>query len=194
MNQTSDREALVRAYLDRINNACDKIILWVFKHGTLAQFPRVTEYLGKENGGPGWEDSYQNFLISRLCASSWFERDSKSSELFRCTVDGSSWYRYSDEWRMNAYKEQLSCKTSSTNQDLPVLGAATTQHPVFFSEDFFRTVGFDPIDAQRIDLEFWVSYLTELRDGSNETLKSSSQEQNETKQSAWKKLLRLLQG
>jgi hypothetical protein len=131
----------------------------------------VPESMAKENGGDGWEDSYQNYLIARLLDSRWFRRDDKSSDLFRCTVDGTEWCRERDEWRMMAYKDRLSCKSPpDPGADLPQLGAMPEEHPVFFSEDFFRTVGFDPASARRIDLDFLVRYLTELADGSCEIL------------------------
>jgi hypothetical protein len=182
MNDASERRARILEHLARMDGGCDRIVAWVFEHGTLAQFPRVTEYMAKENGGIGWEDSYQNYLIARLCASKWFEKDGKAGDLFHCTIDGTSWFRERDEWRMMAYKDRLLCRSPQDSRaGLTQLGAMPEEHPVFFSEDFFRTVGFDPASAQRIDLGFLVRYLTELADGSCETLPSDEDRGLETR-------------
>jgi hypothetical protein len=160
----------ILAHLARIDEACDRILAWVFGRGTLAQFPRVVEYLAKENGGPGWEDTYQNHLVARLCGSEWFEKAGDSPDLFRCRTDSTLWRRDSFEWRMMACRERLICLSGN---GLPTgviaLGAAAADQ-AFFSEDFARTVGFDPVGYRRIDLGDLVEYLTELDDGTCETL------------------------
>jgi len=192
----SDDQARVREYLARLDGACDQIISWVFSHGTMFQFPRVVEYCAKENGGSGWEDSYQNRLIGRLCESQWFAKSDKSSNIYRCTVDDSIWYRDVDEWRMLAYKERLSCSSiPKTSDNLPVIGASLIDHQVFFSPDFFRTVSFDPTDAQRIDLDFFVRFLTELQDGSFKALMSNVQTvEKEKTVSIWNRLTNAFKG
>jgi hypothetical protein len=172
MEDPPSQEAVLRAFLGRIQAGCDRIISWVFEHGTLDQFPRVTEYLAKENGGLGWQDSYQNALVERLCASAWFARDARNPGLFRCTADDTWWRRDREEWRMNAFKERLFRHQpgAAPVASRPILGAAADLHPVFFSDDFFRTVGRDPPGARRIDLAGLARYLTELEDGSHATL------------------------
>ena len=144
--------------------AFDAVVHWVFCRGGLQRFPRVVFFLAKENGGAGWEDSYQNLLVERICTSQWMRRHG-DSQLWTCTVDGSEWYRESDEWRMLAYKERLTELDASKvrSQSTPALGAPA-DGTIYWSNDFFRTVGFDQKGIPSIDLPGIVKHLTELAD------------------------------
>lgn len=153
----------VLAFLNRITDSFDSVIEWVFVRGSIAQFPRVVQYLTKENGGTGWHDTYQNLFIDRLCKSRWFARESDT--VFICRIDGTRWRRDIDEWRMGAERNQL-VRLSPTESVQPgdALGAEP-EAVTFFSEDFFRTAGFEPGDVVPTDLAGVVRYLTRLKTG-----------------------------
>lgn len=181
------------AYYSNLTKVFDRVVEWVFQRGRLQQFPRIVQYMAKMNGGLGWEDSYQNLLITRLCASRWMKRDSDA--IWTCTVDGSEWYRTSDEWRMMAYKDQLEEMGRSKAKSLPAVAlGAPAESSVFFSEDFFRTVGADPADLKRIDLAGIVQYLTQLTSGEYLVLDGPPVEITPTKPTLWHCIWRALGG
>ena len=163
MHDMESRQEQILAFLNRITDAFDRVIEWIFVRGTIGQFPRVVQYLTKENGGPGWHDTYQNLFIDRLCKSRWFVAE--SAAVFVCRIDATRWRRDIDEWRMGAERSQLVCLTSSDSvQHGDTLGAEA-EAVTFFSEDFFRTEGFDPDDVVTTDLAGVVRYLTLLKTG-----------------------------
>lgn len=169
--------------------AFDGIAQWVFSRGCLQQFPRIVFYLAKKNGGDGWEDSYQNLLIERICRSQWMTRHA-DTEFWTCTVDGSEWYRVSDEWRMMAYKEGLTETDESKlrSPSKPPLGAPT-DGVIYWSNDFFRTVGYDQTGIPEIDLRGIVRYLTELVTGEYLEIEAPKQPKAEPiKRSWWRRL------
>jgi hypothetical protein len=180
------------SYVARLNEAFDRVVAWLLERGSISQFPRVVHYLGKNNGGAGWEDSYQNILIDRLVASRWMKKESDS--FFVCTRDNSRWYRTSEEWRMLAYKQTLtSARSEAPRVALPMLGRPADETTVFFSTDFFRTAGFDPAEATRIDLNGIIRYLTTLVNGEFLDL-SRAPKSNPKKNSLWASIRRAFGG
>jgi len=184
-----------QAYLASLRAAFDGVVEWIFRRGQLQQFPRVLHYTAKTNGGPGWEDSYQNLLIERICSSRWMKRETDA--FWSCLVDESEWYRESDEWRMNAYKERLTEVRGGKQKGpcAPVLGLPP-EDKVYFSDDFFSTVGFESSEAEKIDLRGIVRYLTELRTGEYLDLEGSqSAGRGESPRlSVWQRIWRIFRG
>lgn len=173
----------VQRYLARLDEAFDGVVTWVFARGTLPQFPRVIHFVGKENGGSGWEDSYQNILIERLTKSKWFRKD--GDHLFSCPSDGTTWFLDSEEWRMCAYKMRLTPAPENKPSASLILGAALNLNGHMFSEDFFRTVGAEPKDAVRVSLADVVQYLTTLKDGTYLDLTLPKPEKSKVAKRRW---------
>lgn len=144
----------------------NQVVEWVCTHGGPAQFPRIVEYLAKNNGGLGWEDTYQNILIDCFCASPWVKPE--GGENFRCVVDHSLWHREGDEWRMGAIKESLVLVAQDDFLSRPPVGAPCLDTScVFFSPDFFRTAGVEPDEVKLVDIHYVVNFLTETVDGTS---------------------------
>lgn len=159
---SENSSAAKQEYLATQRKAFAAVIEWVLTRGTLGQFPRVMSYLGKENGGDGWEDSYQEFLIEQLCESRWMVKTGPST--FKCNKDGSKWRLEQHEWRTSAYKSRL-LTTEPDPSECSSIGATSNTDWSPFSDDFSRTVGMEPNNVKRVTLKDMVMHLTELSTG-----------------------------
>lgn len=170
VKSSENNSSAEQEYLATQRKAFAAVIEWVLTRGTLGQFPRVMAYLGKENGGAEWQDSYQEFLIEQLCESRWMVKTGPST--FKCSQDGSIWRLDQREWRMSAYKSRL-LGTEPFPTQRSSIGATSNTDWSPFSDDFYRTIGPEPNNVSRVALNDVVKHLTELSTG--EYLKISSE-------------------
>lgn len=166
-NPSSVYDGAIQSYLAQ-QATLASVIKWACENGGLTKFPRIVHYLGKENGGPGWEDTYQNILIEQILTSCYFEKTTDAT--FHCKIDNSNWRFESHEWRMLAEKKRLI--NTSINSSIDTLGLPHEDN-LFYSNDFYRTVGFYPADAKLVSIEEICCYLTQLRDEVGERCCSS---------------------
>lgn len=120
-------------------------------------WPQFEYWVGKSQG-PGWQDEIQNDLIKAAIELKCFDKTSPSAPEYgledelRCSVCGTKWKHFSEEWRMLAFRERL-VRFDGLSPDAAAFSG-------LIGANVFATVGQEPSDSTRsLTLDQWASFM-----------------------------------
>lgn len=151
-----------RKYLaDQDRAIKDLLGRYVKAYGCPCRSPRFEYWAGKSQG-PGWQDNFQNGLITEALKLPTFQKRKPENPLYEqeaevtCAACGREWKYFAEEWRMLAFRYLLK----------PVHPSPEAQHfaqhtaPVV-GGNVFATAGHEPDEVRHLSLHEWLAFMSE---------------------------------
>lgn len=146
----------IRKHLKLVEREVEGVLQHYVEHsGCPCSYERFIYWAGKEQG-PGWQDNIQNRLVKSALKLECYEKTELEVNewgyqgSYLCRNCGAMWMRYSMEWRMLAFHEQLLREGGPEPEEL---------YSGLIGSDVAATVGHEPDNRPSLSLQEWVNFM-----------------------------------